>query len=216
MAADQPTLTQGGYKLSQFDRDAEKLTQQYESVTFEDVHRDILDLVPSHPIRILDVGAGSGRDSAALAARGHDVWAVEPSDAMRARAKAFHPKTSVKWISDRLPTLEELNDHLMKFDLILVSAVWMYLPPSEREEAMGRLTELLAPSGLLILTLRHGAAAPDRTAYDVPDDEVLLMARQSGLDALRQIDASDALVRSTFRWSTLVFRKPATQQCLAT
>ncbi|SCG08174.1 hypothetical protein GA0115255_123563 [Streptomyces sp. Ncost-T6T-2b] len=47
---------------------ADALAVQYEQVTFEDVHRDVLHLLPSAPARILDVGAGTGRDAAALAA----------------------------------------------------------------------------------------------------------------------------------------------------
>jgi hypothetical protein len=41
-----------------YERDAEVLAGRYESVTFETVHGDALDLVP----RELGVGAGSGRD----------------------------------------------------------------------------------------------------------------------------------------------------------
>ena len=62
---------------------AVNLTEQYERVTFGDVHRDVLSLLPIRPIRVLDIGAGTGRDAAALAARGHTSAAVEPTRELR-------------------------------------------------------------------------------------------------------------------------------------
>ncbi|MDH6550225.1 ubiquinone/menaquinone biosynthesis C-methylase UbiE [Streptomyces sp. SAI-041] len=42
---------------------AERLGRVYESVSFEDVHGALLDLLPPAPARVLDVGAGTGRDA---------------------------------------------------------------------------------------------------------------------------------------------------------
>ena len=47
---------------------ADALVKPYESLSFADVHREILPLIPTTPSRVLDVGAGTGRDAAALAA----------------------------------------------------------------------------------------------------------------------------------------------------
>ncbi|MFX5622495.1 class I SAM-dependent methyltransferase, partial [Acinetobacter baumannii] len=66
---------------------AAALTVQYESITFDDVHRDILHLVPAAPSSAIDIGAGTGRDAAALAARGHQVLAVEPTVELLAEAQ---------------------------------------------------------------------------------------------------------------------------------
>ena len=38
--------------------------------------------------RVLDIGAGSGRDMARLLSLGIDVWGIEPSDSMRLRIRA--------------------------------------------------------------------------------------------------------------------------------
>ena len=40
---------------------------QYEGLAFADVHRDVLHLFPATPSRVLDIGAGTGRDAAAFA-----------------------------------------------------------------------------------------------------------------------------------------------------
>ncbi len=43
--------------------EAATLLRQYESIRFEDVHRQVLHLIPTVACRILDVGAGTGRDA---------------------------------------------------------------------------------------------------------------------------------------------------------
>ncbi|MFH8882192.1 hypothetical protein [Streptomyces californicus] len=50
---------------------ADALAVQYEQVTFDEVHRDVLHLLPAASARVLDVGAGTGRDATAPAARGY-------------------------------------------------------------------------------------------------------------------------------------------------
>ncbi|GAA2334784.1 hypothetical protein GCM10010376_64170 [Streptomyces violaceusniger] len=56
--------------------DAEEIARRYEGVAFEVVHEEFLPWLPPVPGRVVDIGAGSGRDAAALAARGHQVVAV--------------------------------------------------------------------------------------------------------------------------------------------
>lgn len=190
-----------------YDREAAELSRIYESVAFEQVHKGILDLLPSAPMRALDVGAGSGRDAVALAKRGHIVTAVEPSTGMRAEAAHLHAGATITWIDDCLPELPSLEDSSGSFDLVLVSAVWMHLPPRARGLAMQRLSELMAPGGLLILTLRHGPADPSREMYSISAEEVVRDAASVALDLLRNLEDSDALCRAGVAWTTLVFRK---------
>ena len=82
--------------------------------------------------------------------------AVEPSAGMREQAfPGSHP--NVTWLDDSLPELRRLRAMGHRFDLILVSAVWMHLPQSARERAFRILSELLRPGGHLVITLRHGS-----------------------------------------------------------
>jgi SAM-dependent methyltransferase len=84
----------------------------YESLAFEDAHQSILDLLPATPGRVLDVGAGSGRDAAWFAYRGHEVVAVEPSDNMRRQARERHADPRIRWIDDALPGLTLGRGHV--------------------------------------------------------------------------------------------------------
>jgi protein-L-isoaspartate O-methyltransferase len=80
MASAGATGTQG------YSVEAETLVKQYESIRFADVHRQMLHLIPTSPSRILDIGAGTGRDAAGFAAMGHTVVAVEPTAEFRTAA----------------------------------------------------------------------------------------------------------------------------------
>src|SRR5580658_9586367 len=77
--------------------EAEALIKQYESISFDQVHREVLHLLPRAPCRVVDIGAGTGRDAAGFAALGHAVLAVEPTAALRARAMEIHPSPLIEW-----------------------------------------------------------------------------------------------------------------------
>jgi SAM-dependent methyltransferase len=70
--------------------EAEALLVQYEGLAFEHVQRWTLPLIPPGPRRILEIGAGTGRDAAGFAALGHSVVAVEPTAEFRMRAAELH------------------------------------------------------------------------------------------------------------------------------
>ncbi|MFD0119603.1 class I SAM-dependent methyltransferase [Streptomyces sp. NPDC058320] len=189
---------------SYYARAADELAQRYESLTFEAVHEEILHLLPEAPVRAVDIGAGTGRDAAALAGRGHEVIAVEPVRQLRLVAQRLHADANVVWLEDSLPGLDGLDG---EFGLILLSAVWMHLDERERAAAMGRLAELLAPDGLLVISLRHGPPPTDRRMFDVPTDETAALAQECGLSILHVGGGQDQLGRNEIHWSELALRE---------
>ena len=140
-----------------YDDHAEALCSQYNAIAPDAVHRGWVEKhLPDKPGFACDIGAGSGRDANWLAAKGWDVVAVEPSAEMRRVAMATsHP--NVTWLDDSLPHLNKLRSLGHRFDLILLSAVWMHVPPTARERAFRILSEMLKPSGVLVISLRHGS-----------------------------------------------------------
>jgi protein-L-isoaspartate O-methyltransferase len=85
--------------------EADDLFARYESLAPVDVHRAVLHLLPGASARVLDIGAGTGRDAAWFAERGHQVVAVEPTDTLRLRAMTLHPSPRIAWVNDALPEL---------------------------------------------------------------------------------------------------------------
>lgn len=185
---------------------AEALVEQYESVTFADVHREVLHLFPAEPGSVLDVGAGSGRDAAALAARGHQVVAAEPTAELRTLGQGIHSGHGIEWVDDALPDLAGLTSRQRRFDLILLTAVWMHLDEEQRKRAMATVAGLLADHGRVILSLRHGPVPTGRRMFDVSARETVDLAREHGLEVLHVAHREDPHARAGITWTCLGLR----------
>lgn len=188
---------------------ASALAQQYESLRFADVHRDVLHLFPPPPARVLDIGAGSGRDAAALAALGHRVVAVEPTPELRGEGMQRHAAWPIEWIDDHLPALQRTRASGQRHDLILLTAVWMHLDAAERDVAMEAVAALLAEGGLVAMSLRHGPVPQGRRMFDVSAQETTQLAEAHGLTRLFLSEREDMLDRGDVAWSFLVLQGPA-------
>ena len=194
--------------IAWYDANAELASDRYESVTFERIHGWLADLLPKPPAAILDVGAGSGRDAAHLSALGYDVVAVEPSARMRELARARHDDPKINWRDDRLPALKDTFSTGLSFDVILVSAVWMHLAPTDRPRAFRKLITLLKPGGLLAITLREGPDDENRGFHPVTVDELRRLARDHGACVERESTDDDQMGRDDVRWRQIAIRLP--------
>jgi len=194
--------------IPHYDQNAEQLVSQYESLTFEHVHPALLDLLPPPGATILDVGAGSGRDAAWFASKGYDVVAAEPSERMRMLARQRHLSPRIHWVADSLPDLAQVRRLGLTFDLILLSAVWMHVPPTARQRALRKLATLLSPNGRIAISLRIGPPDTERAMYEVTLPELTAMAQQFGLRLVRADDSPDKLGRPGISWTTAVLGLP--------
>ena len=200
---DRPSGTEG------YAEEAETLIRRYESVSFDEVHAAVLHLLPDKPGRALDIGAGTGRDAGALAAKGYQVVAVEPTLEFRARARELHPSPRIEWLDDSLPGLRSLADRGGSFDLIFSSAVWMHLDEGQRRQAMPNVARLLRPGGVLVLSLRHGPVPAGRRMFEVTAEETIDLAQAEGLDLLLHVDKQESPRRQPdVLWTRLAFRRP--------
>ncbi|WP_439598344.1 class I SAM-dependent methyltransferase [Falsiroseomonas sp.] len=187
--------------------EAATLLQQYESIDFATLHAAFLDLIPPAPARVLDIGAGTGRDAAALAGMGHQVLAVEPTAELRAGGALLHPSPRLAWLDDGLPGLSGVVALGQSYDLVLLTAVWMHLDATDRAAAMPVLAGLLAPGGRLWLSLRHGPVPEGRVMHAVDPAEVIAQAEAAGLTLLRRREGGDTLGRDGVHWTWLAFAR---------
>jgi SAM-dependent methyltransferase len=187
---------------------ASSLLDIYERISFADTQAKILHLIPQEPCRVLDIGAGTGRDAAGFAALGHDVVAVEPVDEMRAGAQKLHPSPRIEWIDDGLPALAVMRTRAGTFDVVTMTAVWMHLDERQRQEAMPNVAALVRPGGVLILSLRYGPVPPGRRMFEVSAEETIALAAAEGLEVLMN-EATPSLRARTVpvTWKRLAFRK---------
>lgn len=144
-------------------------------------------LLPSTPSTVLDVGAGTGGDAAWFASKGHGVVAVESTDSLRLAGIELHGAHSFEWVDDSLPDLARLRARHERFDVVMLTAVWMHLDELERRRAMPRLASLLAPGGVLVMSIRHGPAPSERRIFDVSDEETIALASGCSLRKVRAL-----------------------------
>lgn len=179
-----------------------------EKIRFADLHRPILHLIPTAPCAVLDIGAGTGRDAAALAALGHRVLAVEPTAALRQQAVTLHPCPLIEWLDDSLPDLARVRARGPRFDLIMLTGVWMHLDEAQRRWAMPRLAGLASAGGIVTMTLRHGPVPAGRRMFDVSGDETSALAKAAGLRLTLRLDNQPSQFnRIDVTWTRLAFVK---------
>jgi 2-polyprenyl-3-methyl-5-hydroxy-6-metoxy-1,4-benzoquinol methylase len=106
-----------------------------------------------------DIGCGSGRDTAWLAAQGFAVTGYDASEGLLAEARRRYPKLDFR--AAALPELAGLPDG--GFANILCETVIMHLPAGGIAQAVRRLAALLAPGGTLWLSWR---ITPDEDRRD--------------------------------------------------
>ncbi len=196
---------------SYYNQNREKLFEQYHGYVPAVVHRAwaAKHLQGKKPGLACDIGAGTGRDANWLAEQGWEVLAVEPSR-LREKGEAHsHPK--VAWLDDTLPELKRLRALGHCFDLILLCSVWMHVPQSVRARAFRILSDLLNPSGLLVISLRHGSDEAENRArgfHPISAGELIDYAHApSAATTLKAQYEHPDRRRSHIRWEWLVFAK---------
>ncbi|MDR9500021.1 MAG: class I SAM-dependent methyltransferase [Hydrogenovibrio sp.] len=198
--------------IQPYNEQAAVLQKQYLSTDTASVHKCWLsDYLPKTGM-VLDVGAGAGRDARYFAEQGLDVIAVEPAQKLKAFGQTLTEHLPVHWTEDTLPALKHTYALQTRFDLIVLSAVWMHIAPSQRERAFRKLSNLLKPGGHLIISLRHGPAPEDRPMHGVCVDELKDYASTFGLSLARvcgdQNGQKDTLNRDEVHWQTVVLTLP--------
>lgn len=189
-----------------YDQHAKELADGYEGLNASETHPQLFRMLAgAKGVRILDVGAGTGRDASALAQLEHQVTAVDPSGKMLRLARALHPGNDVRWLQDAMPQLGKVSG---TYDVVLLSGVWMHVAPVDRPKALSRLVDLTAPGGRIYMTLRLGPGDVERAMWSVSAEEVARLAKARGLSVTDLGKQPDLLGRDDISWQTLVLRRP--------
>ncbi len=195
--------------ISYYSQNAAHFQQVYDSVEAESVHASWSHILKDRePGTALDVGAGSGRDARWLASLGWKVVACEPASELRKKASSVSEQ-SINWSAASLPELDEIPNDNASYDLILLSAVWMHIPPHVRAKAFTRLVDLLSSGGILIVSLRYGPDHPKRPMHPVSEDEIHQLAKVNDVSVRSLTDrpVRDNLKRTEVSWQTMMVSK---------
>jgi len=157
-----------------------------EQIDIEGLYQPVRDLLPPPPASVLDIGAGTGRDAAWFAAKGHPVTAAEPAARLRSAGEALHAGKAIEWSDAQLPDLGAL-DAGNRFDCQVMIGVWQHLPAPQRPPAMKRLYELASEKGRVVMSLRHGPGAPGRPVFPIDASATAELAKANGFSVLRSV-----------------------------
>lgn len=181
------------------------------AVDFMELHKDFVQFFPKSGSRVLDIGAGIGRDASMFAQMGHFVAAVEPLNEFRTAGKKLYDSPNIEWIDDALPDLQTLGDGSNGFDFILLSGVWHHLDSEEQHRSMQRIARLLNSNGILALTLRNGPAGAGTHIFPTDGKRTIKEAEQCGLTTLVVLEHQPSLMKNkeNVSWTKLAFIKKA-------
>lgn len=189
---------------------SEELIPKYEAISPEQFYAPVSHLTPRQESRIVDLGAGPGRDAAWFAGQGHNVLAVEPVSAFRKFGMGRQGSQSIEWMSDELPEIDRVLSRDEEFNFVLLNAVWHHLDNEQRAIALPRLERICAPDGIIILSVRNGPGSPFRRCFEVSVEETITLAAALGLRAVLVAAAGSlqsANKRNGVSWTWLAFSK---------
>jgi SAM-dependent methyltransferase len=146
--------------LSAYDTDAKAFaTDWHEQPAPTDLHTLIKRFFNSG--RTADIGAGSGREVAWLAANGFAAVGYEPSRGLLNEARARYP--GLTFLDAALPELAGIPDNT--FDNVLCETVIMHLARDQIAASVRRLLAILRLGGTLYLSWRVTKNADQRDAH---------------------------------------------------
>lgn len=191
---------------------ARAMAQRYDSVE-GGISDFFAEVFGKAPIKILDVGCGSGRDLKRLQDLGHEVWGVDACKEFLQLAHENHQIEENHLVEASLPDLD--IDFTTKFEGVLCSAVLMHLPPDDLPKALDRMLNLLNPMGTLLLsysTARPGLDEEDRDDRGryfapIPESIIPLLMQSKGAMLRMKRKVQDASGREGVEWVVQVFQK---------
>lgn len=195
--------------LSYYDAFAGEIAESYDGV--KGGIGQFFPLAFSPGMRVLDVGAGSGRDIRNLLDMGVDAYGIEPSDRLRACALERYPVLAGRLEHGELPKLGKPFGG--QFDGIVCSAVLMHLPREEIFDAAVALRDALKDDGRLLISIpadrpdidEHHRDSRGRLFTPLNEEYLGLLFERLGFQQVGKWHSSDATGRQGHSWCTLLF-----------
>jgi 2-polyprenyl-3-methyl-5-hydroxy-6-metoxy-1,4-benzoquinol methylase len=183
--------------------------QSSQNLDFKLVCKDFIDFLPSKNSSILDLGAGAGQNSAALAKLGFDVTAIEPMIEFLNAARNEYPETPIKWLHGSLPELSCLDANDAIFDFVLIDAVWHHLCEAERDRATAKISSLINKNGRCAISLRNGPSGMGTRVFPTNSNDTINLFESYGFKCIFSLSNQSSILphKDKVKWQRIVLEK---------
>jgi len=196
--------------LKYYAEHAEEVAERYNKI--ESGMSEYLTRTFRKGMRILDIGAGSGRDMHNILKEGFDVYGAEPCDELRASALRQYPELGGRLDTGSLPDIG--RPYGGEYDAILCSAVFMHLKKEEIFASAYAIRDNLKKNGRLLISIprsRPGINDQSRDEYGrlfnpMRPEYVELLFERLGFITIDKWDSADTLQRQGHTWCTILFQ----------
>jgi hypothetical protein len=197
-------------------------SHEHAQVRFEDFYSDILHLIPAQGV-IIDVGGGAGRDALAmhkLAGGKATVFSIDPDPKRFTDSTTLYPEKfslAKSWndvqqtdtrertifIQDKIPPLEKFNriSGGLRANFTLCSAVMMFIPETQHEDALACLRRITRADGITVLRYRTENLTSGMAKID--HEKLEIQCAMAGFFVERTPPIPDALGRN-HHWHQLI------------
>lgn len=157
--------------------------------------------------RILDVGAGAGRDSMFLLSRHYKVVALDPSPKMANVLRAIPGLDVVEHGAEQI-------EDVAQYDGVWACASLLHLDDRTLTVAMQRLARALKPGGVLYMCFKDGDSirriSDGRLFHDLSADGVTQLAKAQGLTIEESWRTASKLIETNAAdWNNVIARRPS-------
>jgi len=194
--------------INGYAEDASFLIESFEEISSSDLLAHVSDFIPNSKCKVIEIGAGTGRDAAWLASKGLDVLAVEPVSEFRKAGKSLHPSQQIEWLNDFLPSLPGVLQRNELYELAILVSVWQHIPKEEKLASLVNLHSILIKNANLIISVRNGPGSIKRKCYPTSAKETTDLAQQCGFKLISSQNTESIQVsnqKANVTWTWLIF-----------
>lgn len=134
--------------LTYYNQNADSFIEGTQNADMSAQYRFFLKHLPSCG-KLLDLGCGSGRDSAYFASMGFDVTAVDGSEELCKRVKEIYG------LDAQCIRFEDISFR-SEFDAVWACASLLHVPKSDMSDVMDKVSASLKPGGILYASFKYG------------------------------------------------------------
>jgi 2-polyprenyl-3-methyl-5-hydroxy-6-metoxy-1,4-benzoquinol methylase len=192
--------------LNFYNSQSKELIKNYDNADMSKLHKLFLQYIKPEST-VLDIGFGSGRDLQFLKENSYDIWGIDPSRKFVQNTQTKFSDISNHFIMNKVPFSTDQTTFKIKFDAIIMIAVWMHLKKEQYENVVNDIISMTEDKASVIISYSKGSRSEDQRYFeDVDLEYIIQLFTQHNFTLIRKTFTKDSLNRDALTWITIVFR----------